>query len=186
MRFFRYYRAGNIKAFGSPVYVHASVYIFAGIIALSALKSPAMGLIALWSYVGIIFLHEVGHAIIANRLGLSIFRIDIGWFHGRCHYEIPEYEWHEVLVSWGGVTAQLLVSVVVLAIGGLGILESWRYFGPVLIFLGYINLFVAVLNSVPAPRLDGAMMWRIIPLWFAQRKVRKPAKRQLRIVPKDE
>ena len=191
MSFFRYYRVGSIKIFGAPVYVHASVYILSGCIALSAIKSPAMGLLALLSYLGVIFVHEVGHAFVANRVGLSVTRIDIAWFHGCCHYVTSRYEWHEVIVSWGGVIAQLGVAALVLTLGALGVAEHWQYFGPILVFLGYINLMIAGFNSLPSSGLDGATMWRIVPLWFDIRKTpkkRKPksAKRSLRIVPKDE
>ena len=191
MSLFRYYRAGSIKIFGAPVYVHASVYALSGGIVLLAIKSPVMGILALLSYLAVIFVHEFGHAFVANRVGLSVSHIDISWFHGCCHYSAPQYEWHEVLVSWGGVLAQLCVAALVITLGALGVAEHWQFFGPVLIFLGYINLMIAGFNSLPSSGLDGATMWRIVPLWFAIRKTpkkRKPksAKRSLRIVPKDE
>ena len=189
MSFFRFHRVGTLNIFNSPLYVHASVFIVVGVVALFAIESPTMALVAVSSYIAIIFLHEIGHAYVAKRLGLDVFRIDIGWIHGRCHYESSEFEWHEVLVSWGGVLAQLAVGIPVLAIGAIGILDSWKFFGPVLVFLGYINLLVAAFNALPTPGLDGAMMWRIVPLWLARRKQgkkKKPAKRSLKVVPRDK
>jgi Zn-dependent protease len=42
-----------------------------------------------------------------------------------------------------------------------------------MVFLGYVNLFMALFNLAPAQGLDGKVAWRIIPLllerWHGRR-----------------
>jgi len=191
MKYFRFFRVGTLRALNAPVYVHTSVFLVSAVVALSAVKAPVMALVALLSYLGIIFIHEIGHALVARKLGLVVDRIDISWIHGSCHYEAPYFEWHDVLVSWGGVLAQLAVATPILVIGATGVLDSWSYFGPVWVFLGYVNLVIAAFSALPGPGLDGSMMWRIVPIWFGLRRggrksKKKPRKSSLTIVPKDD
>lgn len=191
MKYSRYYRIGTLAAFGAPVYVDATVFLISTLILLFAVKAPVMALITLFSYLSIIFVHEAGHALVARRLGLPVTRIELSLLHGSCHYLRPNFEWHDVLVSWGGVLAQLAIAIPVLIIGATGILDSWGYFGPIWVFLGYINLVIAGLNALPGPGLDGTKMWRIVPIWLDVRKQRpkirkKRRKPSLTIVPKDE
>lgn len=191
MKYFRFFRIGKLSAFGAPVYVHTSVFLVSAIVLLSAVKAPLMALSALLSYLSIIFIHEAGHALVARKLGLYVDRIDISWIHGCCHYQKPDYEWHDVLVSWGGVLAQLAVATPVLLIGATGVLDSWSLFGPVWVFLGYVNLVIAALSALPGPGLDGTMMWRIVPIWLGLKKderkhEKKRRKPSLTVVPKDE
>ena len=97
-------------------------------------------------------------------------------------------------MSWGGVLAQLTIVAIVFIIAATGIFDTEGYFGPVLTFLGLINLVLAAYNSLPSRGLDGAMMWRIVPIWWSVRrqaktnrkKKRKRGKRSLYVVPKDE
>lgn len=189
MRFFRFFRVGTVSIFGAPVYVHASVFILCAIIVVSAVNAPISAFLALMSYLGIILIHEFGHAFVAHKLGLFVERIDIGLIHGKCYYQRPNFEWHEILVSWGGVLAQLSVAIVVLSIGATGLLESSDYFGPILVFLGIINFVIAAVNSLPGPGADGSTMWRIIPVWLSvrqQRQNKKKRKTRFTVVPKDK
>ena len=191
MKYLRFFRIGKVRAFGAPVYVHTSVFLVSAIVLLSAVKAPLMAVVALLSYLSIIFIHEAGHAFVARKLRLYVDRIDISWIHGCCHYQKPHFEWHDVLVSWGGVLAQLLVAVTVLLIGAIGILDSWSPFGPVWVFLGYVNLVIAAFNALPGPGLDGTMMWRIAPIWLGLQKdkaknTKRRRKSSLTVVPKDD
>jgi len=85
---------------------------------------------AIISYLAIIFVHELGHAWVASRLGYEVFAIRIGLIHGRCEFEAPYSLWDAALVSWGGVLAQLLVAAVVLLISSVLPDDSGNYFGP--------------------------------------------------------
>ena len=49
--------------------------------------------------------------------------------------------------------------------------------GPVIGFLGYINLVVALFNLTPVAPLDGAQAWALVPILWSER-ARKPKARR--------
>ena len=151
------------RIFGAAIYVSWRVFVATALLAVIALKSPIMAVGATISYLAIIFVHELGHAWVANRLGYEVFAIRIGLIHGRCEFEAPYSLWDAALVSWGGVLAQLLVAAVVLLIGSVLPNNIGNYFGPIVLFLGYLNVVIAVGNLAPRCGLDGALAWQVFP-----------------------
>jgi Zn-dependent protease len=170
---------GTTRWFGASLYVHLSVIVAAGVLALTAVQSPAFAAASLLSLLALILLHEFGHAAVAHHFGYSVKAIWFGLIHGRCAFEAPLTEWERSLIAWGGVIAQLLVAVPICLLDSL-----WRrplgVFGPVVLILGYWSLILAVLNLVPSRGLDGQAAWRIIPLLRAQLAARRMAREALR------
>jgi|SRR5437016_14469028 len=66
---------GKIK--GVKVYAHWSVFAISVLILLNAIKAPMISLIGLLCYWGVILLHETGHLIAAQRLGCTVFSIEL-------------------------------------------------------------------------------------------------------------
>ena len=157
-------RVSGVQVFGAPIYLHWPVLIVAAFMALMAISSPVFALLFFASYVVVIVIHEFGHACVAHLLGYEVDSIGISILHGWCRYETPDDEWHEVLVAWGGVFAQLLAALLALVIflalkGG-----DWGYFTPIIVFLGYFNIVIVIINLLPGSDSDGAVAWRIVPL----------------------
>ncbi len=145
-----------------------------------ALKNWVLAITCLISYVAIIFIHEVGHAAVARHLGYEVTAIRIGLLHGRCEYEHPNSALDASLISWGGIIAQLLVAAFVFAIaaavsGGLS-----DYFGPIVIFLGYINMVIAAINLTPRAPFDGYLAWRVFPALMDKFKGETVVRRAIR------
>ena len=172
----RYFLVRGLRVFGAPVYLHISAVVVAGILGLSAVKSPIYGIVAIVSYLSIIFVHEAGHALVAHRMGFRVLNIQVGWFHGVCEYEGAPDEWGAILVAWGGVSAQVAVAIVVLTIAALLPGDDLGYFGPVAVFLGVVNLAVAAINLAPSDGLDGGLAWRIVPYLLQNRRSRRPTR----------
>jgi Zn-dependent protease len=160
----RYIRLKYVRLFGASIFVHWSVLVVAGILFVFALSSPVRALITMASYLGVIVVHEMGHALMATKLGCEVIAIRVGVVHGRCEHEETSSEWDEVLIAWGGVIAQTIVAVGVLTVAALVGDRGNGYFGPVVVFLGYFNLAIAAFNLAPTPPLDGHKAWRIVPL----------------------
>jgi Zn-dependent protease len=149
--------------FGAAIYVHQYVLVAMAALLVLALRNWALAITCLVSYAAIILVHEVGHAAIARHLGYEVTAIRIGLLHGRCEYEYPDSAWHASLVSWGGVLAQLLIAAFVFAIAGAMSGTLSDYFGPIVIFLGYMNILIAAINLTPRAPFDGYLAWRIFP-----------------------
>jgi Zn-dependent protease len=177
MRFRKWVGHKNARMFGAPIYIHWSVLAVILVLATISIESPAYAAIAIASYLGIIVIHECGHAFVVRRRGFDVLAIRIGFMHGRCEHEAPRSEWDEVAIAWGGVLAQLLVAVPILAVASVLNLTDLGHFGPVVVILGYLNILIAIVNLAPAAGLDGATAWRLIPLLRTKRISRSATER---------
>lgn len=132
------------------------------------------------SYFSVVLVHELGHAIVAWRLGYEIDSIKLSVIHGECTYEGSHVTAREAaLIAWGGPLAQFAVAALVWALSFMPAVGESDLFGPVLVFLGYLSPLVAVVNLAPGSDMDGTVAWPLIPmLWrdFQGRK-KKPSKR---------
>ena len=172
-----YTRIRRVKVFGARVYIHWSVLLVAaGLLALS-IRKPLLAVVTIGCYFGIIFLHEAGHALFARWLGYKPFALYVGFVHGRCEYEEPYSVKHEAIVAWGGVAAQLAVAIPLILLAQTTSVASVPGLGPVIGFLGYINLVVALFNLTPVAPLDGAQAWALVPILWSER-ARKPKARR--------
>ena len=175
---------GSVAAVRVPVFIHWSVLLIIAVLGLLALNSPVYAALAILSYLGMIAIHELGHAQAARWLGYDVLSIRIAPIHGQCAYEAPDNEWHDVLIAWGGVAAQLCVALPVLIFASLVGDRDLAYIGPIVIFLGYVNLLMALVNLAPSPGLDGAIAWRIIPLYLRRRKMKRAPRKTIRSIAK--
>lgn len=163
----RWFWLRRARLLGAPVYVHWSVLAVAALLVVISFKSPIHAVVALASYLGVIVIHELGHAWMARRLGYRVNAIHVAFLHGSCEYDAAYSEWDDVRIAWGGVLAQLAIAVPILIVATALGDRDLGYAGPAVAFLGYVNLLIALVNLAPAPGLDGHKAWRVLPL-FAQ------------------
>ncbi len=174
-----WYPIGRLRGIHAALYVHISVVVASALLALAAIKAPAFSIATLLSLVGLILIHEVGHATVAHWLGYSTRTIRLGLIHGKCEFDAPANRWDEALIAWGGVAAQLLIAVP-LCIFDAFWNSSLGFFAPAVLVLGYWSLVVAVFNLIPTRGLDGWTAWRIIPLLRAQLSARRVTRSAIR------
>ena len=158
-----WYSLGRSRWFGAKLYVHVSVVIVVGAVALAAMESPVFAAVTLLSFLGLMLLHEWGHAAVAHHFGYRVNGIWLAAVHGRCEVQAPETHWERCLIAWGGIAAQLVVAVPILVFDSLWH-RSLGIFAPVVLILGYYSCVVVILNLIPRKGLDGLIAWRIIPL----------------------
>jgi Zn-dependent protease len=130
-------------------------------------------------YFASLVLHELGHALMARRLGIGVVGIDL-WFLGGLSQmrREPRSAEEELKIAACGPAVTLAVFGVCLLAGTL--LASGRRFGDVALaregfraspalaligWLGFINAMLLVFNVIPAFPLDGgriarALIWR--------------------------
>ena len=115
-------------------------------------------------FFGSLVLHELGHAVTARRLGMTIEGITLWLFGGVARFsgEFPSAR-AEFRIAIAGPLVSIglgCVFVLIAVAGHLG-----RAVDGVVSWLGYINLFLAAFNMLPAQPLDGgrvlhATLWR--------------------------
>ena len=172
-------RFGRVRILGAHLYLHWSVLVVVGLLAFMSFSSPIHAAVSIASYLGIILLHELGHVLIARRLGYEVGAVRIAFFHGHCEHEAPHTEFDDVLIAWGGVLAQFAVAIPVLIIAAALEEYDFGYAAPAAVFLGYVNILVALVNLAPAPELDGHIAWRAVPLLHRWWRARRATKRAL-------
>src|SRR5262245_54551879 len=72
-------------------------------------RSVLGGIVASISLFGLLVAHELGHALLARFCGLRAIRLDFNAAHGKCWFDLPEFEMEMALISWGGVLAQVVL-----------------------------------------------------------------------------
>jgi Zn-dependent protease len=116
--------------------------------------------------------------VAARRVRSEAWSIELYPFHGITRYAEPETRFDACVVAWGGVLAQGVVAIPLI----LGVtLVGFTPFGVVnalIAMFGYFSAVIAIINLVPAPRLDGALAWQIVPhLWGRFRNARGRSRR---------
>ena len=118
-----------------------------------------------------VLLHELGHSLVARRLGIEISDITLLPIGGMARMKsLPEKALDEVKISIAGPPVNLVLAAIFYAVAylgfsvspfatpGLGAAES--SVGGILAYLGFINLLLAVFNLLPAFPMDGGRVLR--------------------------
>ncbi|MFC4877234.1 site-2 protease family protein [Microbulbifer halophilus] len=163
MRKLEYLKLFSIS--GVPVFIHWSLSVPLVLIAVLAVSEISMLIVAI-SILMVMLIHEIGHMWFASKLGLRSVRISLYLLHGQFSFEKADNDYHNCLVSWGGVAAQAIVFIPCIAIFSLYSASLPWYVNVPLMILGYINALIAVVNMAPAMGLDGEECWKSIPLYF--------------------
>jgi Zn-dependent protease/CBS domain-containing protein len=119
-----------------------------------------------------VLLHEFGHSLVAQRLGLEIHSITLLPLGGVSNLEsLPEKPADEVKITLAGPLVNVVLAPIFV---GLGILfgavprmptDLFMGIGSVgqfFVYLGYLNVVLAVFNLIPAFPLDGGRILRAL------------------------
>ena len=177
-------RVFGIRVGASPswfVVLFIFIYIvsdyFRGVLGGSLTEAYVTAVCAVMLFFISLVLHELGHALVARRLGIGISGIDL-WFFGGVAKMTRDTDspGAEFKVAAAGPAVTLMIVAVCVALSALvpSALEVARFSGdakvsPVLALLGFlisINVFLFAFNLVPAYPLDGgrlarALIWKL-------------------------
>ena len=158
----RPYRLATIR--GVPIFVQRS-YLFGGLfIGLLATNAPmgVLGYCVAWA--ALIAIHEAGHAVVAQCLGLKVHAIELSGIRGLCRVAVPKRPRDVWLVFSAGLAAQAAVLLATLAaVAALGPPES--AFGmAVMTAFTWVNAMLFAINLLPGRMesgllTDGAVLW---------------------------
>jgi Zn-dependent protease len=128
----------------------------------------------------VVFIHEMGHAVLVRRYRGAVVSIDIHGLGGVCRWQGAPSAIERAKIAWGGVLAQLVSYG--LAIGALAVFgqpQTAFTFQLASAFL-IANLWLIVINLIPVPPLDGAEAWPLLGLWFRRWRSARHAVRSRR------
>lgn len=149
----------NIKLgriLGFPIELRASFLILLGFVTLSGLLRghPLLSLsLLLATFIGVL-LHELGHAVVARRLGVPIVGIDLHVFGGAAKMAgMPKSARDEILIAAAGPA----VSLVLAGVGWL-LFALTGFVG--FFYLLWTNLLLGLFNLLPALPMGGGRIFR--------------------------
>jgi Zn-dependent protease len=147
---FKSWRLGT--AFGFPVEINLSFVLLLAFVAIGFGGLAGVMLVCL--AFGSVLLHELGHALVARRLGVHTTGIELGFFGGAAKMvDIPRKASDEIEIAAAG-------PIVSLALAGLGLgLASVTHIG-IFAWIGWTNLILALFNLIPALPMDGGRILR--------------------------
>jgi Zn-dependent protease len=145
---FRSFRLGSVLGF--PIDVNLSFLFLLGIVALTmgGLTGVAVVLLAFAS----VLLHELGHAVVARRLGVRVAGIELHFFGGAAKIvDVPRRAADEIAIAAAGPAVSF-------ALAGIAALLP----GPFFQLVAWINLIIGAFNLIPALPMDGGRILRAI------------------------
>jgi Zn-dependent protease/CBS domain-containing protein len=164
------------RAFGIDVKIHWTFFLLLAFFGYAGYQGSGSFLSALVT-VGIIValfvcvvLHEFGHALVAQRLGIETADITILPIGGLARLKsLPERPWDEVKIAIAGPLVNVVLAPIffgiALLLGGnvmapANILEGVQSAGQVFSYLGLINVALVLFNLIPAFPMDGGRVLR--------------------------
>jgi Zn-dependent protease/CBS domain-containing protein len=175
------------RLFGIPIGVDASWLIILALLTWTlinffTIQVPGhtggtyvvMGLATALAFFVCIVLHELGHAVVATRVGIPMRGITLFLFGGVAEMESePPSPRSEFLMAIAGPLVSLVLAVVFFVLAYVGLANGWpRLYAIPLLYLGWINSVVLLFNMVPAFPLDGGRVLRSI-LWGTLNNLRR-------------
>jgi Zn-dependent protease len=147
---FKSWRLGRV--FGFPVEINLSFLLLLAFVLLSW-GGLAGVFIVLLSFASVL-VHELGHALVARRLGVEVSGIEMSFFGGAAKMtQLPRSAKDEILIAAAGPAVSLVL-------GGAGLGLAALFHAPFLAMLGWINLVIAGFNLIPALPMDGGRILR--------------------------
>jgi len=120
-----------------------------------------------------VVLHELSHSLVARTYGVEMRRITLFIFGGVAEMpgEVPTPQ-AELVIAAAGPAASFGVALGTGGLGLIGRLAGWPEAATtVLLYLGFLNVTLALFNLVPAFPLDGGRMLRAL-LWGWKKDLR--------------
>jgi Zn-dependent protease len=142
------------RMFGFPVEINLSFLVLLAV-AYFAFGGLA-GLFVIALLFGSVVLHELGHALVARRLGVHVSGIELSFFGGAAKMvQMPRSADHEIAIAAAGPAVSLLLAG---AGFGLGFATHVELFS----WIGKINAILAAFNLIPALPMDGGRILRAL------------------------
>jgi Zn-dependent protease len=146
------WRVGTM--FGFPVEINVSFLILLGLVLVAF--GGLIGLAVVLLTFGSVLLHELGHALVARKLGVHVAGIELSFFGGAAKMaQMPRRSNDELAIAAAGPAVSLML-------GGAGLGLAALTHLPLFALIGWINLVLAGFNLIPALPMDGGRILRAL------------------------
>ncbi len=146
------------RVFGIPLEARLSFLAMLGFVLL--FMGGLAGIFVVLLAFASVILHELGHALVARRLGVGVSGIELHFFGGVAKLTSqPKSNADEIAIAAAGPAVSF-------ALSALGFLLSYATGWAVFDLLATVNLVIAVFNLLPALPMDGGRILRAV---FASR-----------------
>src|SRR5215467_4648972 len=133
------WRVGTM--FGFPVEINLSFLILLGLVLVAF--GGLIGLAVVLLTFGSVLLHELGHALVARKLGVYVAGIELSFFGGAAKMaQMPRSSNDELAIASAGPAVSLML-------GGAGLGLAALTHVPLFALIGWINLVIAGFNMIP-------------------------------------
>lgn len=146
------------RYFGIPVRAHWSMALVAVLFGVSLAGSFGLvaGVVVVAAFFVSILAHEFGHALVARRYGVETQSIDLWALGGVARLDRePPTPRADGFIAGAGPLVSLVIGVGAFG-GGLAIASNE------LVWVGFVNLALAVFNMLPGAPLDGGRVLRAV------------------------
>lgn len=158
------------RVFGVTVRVHGLVLVLLGVLLVSGAVRGQPVVLPLGTLVVALLAHELGHAVVARRLGVQVLDVVLWPLGGMARMaEVPEDAGVEARIAVAGPLVNLALASVTFAglsvfgaadLAALGHGETWRHPASAAQAFLLMNLLLGLGNLVPAFPMDGGRLLR--------------------------
>jgi Zn-dependent protease len=149
---FTSWRLGRV--FGFPVEINLSFLLLLALVFVAF--GGFAGVLVVGLAFGSVLLHELGHALVARRLGVHVSGIELSFFGGAAKMvQMPRSANHEIAIAAAGPAVSLML-------GGLGFGLGALLHVDLFLQIGLINFVLAAFNLIPALPMDGGRILRAL------------------------
>ena len=129
-------------------------------------QNPLLGVGFATGFVGLIFVHEMGHMIAARMEGVSASVPFFIPFMGAAIFlkEHPRNARSEAIIGIGGPVLGTIAALVVLSLAGT--FNPSTTLGLLFVRLAYYGFFINLFNMIPMSPLDGGRILGAVSKWF--------------------
>ena len=153
---FKSWRLGRVLGF--PVEINLSFLLLLAVVLVA--YGGLIGVFVVCLAFASVLLHELGHALVARKLGVHVSGIELSFFGGAAKMAgMPRAASQELAIAAAGPAVSLMLGGAGLGLAALfGSTFAGSFFGLV----GWINLVIAGFNLLPALPMDGGRILRAL------------------------
>ena len=152
------WRVGSL--FGFPIRIHLSFLVLLAFVMLSSSMGGLTSLALVLMLASSVVVHELGHALVARRLGVPVAGIGLHFFGGAAELKgLARRPGDEIAIAVAGPAVSLALAGIGYALAALTGVAVFGWFS-------FVNLVLALFNLLPVFPSDGG---RILRAWLARK-----------------